>query len=365
MMDAIIYLPCVLINAERQFFEAKTINDEDYKEIIFNEIWNKSLYAHILRMNYYWYIHLFSEAEKEFNIVEQLFEEKETLSDKCVFESKIHFYKEVCRTAAEIYSNLDDYDNALKYFKIYQYYSIQLKSEFEGFDSCFLYSFRRVNQYSLYDLSSNSITVCNPKLMNDPFDSLFLHWGCIDNLNSTCTKTKHVKAFSDSYKYFRIRSFVGNKKLKKDVNIINNVAMWSYYGDDHKGFCILYNFSPNIIKRVPNDDYIHWYLKRIIYTNKKISILKHTINSDELFATKYKSWQKEKEVRLISYNPNIEKDYNYIPLDDKSSIKAIYFGYRCTDENITLIKSILGNKVDYYKMEMIPENIYRMRLKKL
>lgn len=39
------------------------------------------------------------------------------------------------------------------------------------------YSFRRINEYTLSDLISNSITVMHPSTMNDTVDSLVIPWG--------------------------------------------------------------------------------------------------------------------------------------------------------------------------------------------
>ena len=141
--------------------------------------------------------------------------------------------------------------------------------------------------------------------------------------------------------------------------------MCSYEANDHKGFCIQYKFSKEIIKKTNDDSYRHWFIKPIIYSNKRINLDISNSNTTELFATKSKNWEKEKEVRLISYNPNCDNDYDRIELDSDSKIDAIYFGYRCSDDNINLIKNILGPNVKYYKMKMDIKDIYNIKAHKI
>lgn len=76
--------------------------------------------------------------------------------------------------AAEIYSNYIDYDKALLFYQMAQYYLSQLDSGFNNLESGVVYSFRSVSRYALSDLIANSITVARPIQMNDPFDSLFI-----------------------------------------------------------------------------------------------------------------------------------------------------------------------------------------------
>ena len=144
--------------------------------------------------------------------------------------------------------------------------------------------------------------------------------------------------------------------------------MWAHYAEEHRGICIKYQLSSHFIKQDENDKYEHMYLKKVEYTDKTISIETPTINSAIAFATKGKEWSYENEVRLIDYNPNIETPYYGISLDTESSIKSIYFGFRCEESTINTIKALFKNHdviPKFYKMELDRSNVYKMICKEL
>lgn len=257
-------------------------------------------------------------------------------------------------------------NESLKYYKKSHYHKSFLKSEFEKENKVTLFSFRKYNEYTLSDLINNTITVCSPKKMNDPFDSLINLWGSENNLKETCTDKMHIYPFSKSFDYFRIRCFsksTGNTAIK-------NILMWSHYAGEHTGFCIKYKLSKHFIKQEENDNDEHMYLKKIIYKDEKIDLHIHSINTDLAFATKKKCWKYEDEVRLIAFNPNIEGDFQSIELDESSEIEAIFFGYRCSDLVINTIKNIFIQKKGiripkFYKMDLDINNVYKMKYHKI
>lgn len=266
--------------------------------------------------------------------------------------------------AGEIYARAGDFHTSLKNYQIGQYYNSFLNSEFS--DSITLYSFRRYNEYSLADLINNTITVCPSSVMNDPFDSIINLWGSESQLIKRCKEQFHIKPFSASFEYFRIRSFCLGKSKNRHIK---NILMWSHYADNHTGFCIKYKFSKHFIKQEENPQYEHMYLKKIIYTNKKVDISSKSIDSNLAYATKNKIWKYENEVRLIVYNPNKTEKFYGIDLDDSSQIEAIYFGYRCPDSTIDTIVNLFrqcNTKTPiFYKMIMDESNVYNLKCDRL
>lgn len=273
---------------------------------------------------------------------------------------------EIFYCAGEIYGRLGIQNESLKYYKKSHYHKSFLKSEFEKENKVTLFSFRKYNEYTLSDLINNTITVCSPKKMNDPFDSLINLWGSENNLKEICTDKMHIYPFSKSFDYFRIRCFsksTGNTAIK-------NILMWSHYAGEHTGFCIKYKLSKHFIKQEENDNDEHMYLKKIIYKDEKIDLHIHSINTDLAFATKKKCWKYEDEVRLIAFNPNIEGDFQSIELDESSEIEAIFFGYKCSDLVINTIKNIFIQKKGirmpkFYKMDLDINNVYKMKYHKI
>lgn len=46
-------------------------------------------------------------------------------------------------------------------------------------------------------------------------------------------------------------------------------------------------------------------------------------------------------------------------------IEAIYFGYRCVESNVKNIMQILGEGVQYFKMDYDPNNVYKLKVNKI
>lgn len=271
----------------------------------------------------------------------------------------------VYNCAGEIYAKIGDVVTSTKYYQISMYYNSFLKSEFDTQKKINLFSFRRFNEHSLSDLINNTITVSPSTKMNDPFDSIINLWGNENRLINQCHEIKHIRPMCESFNSYRIRAFCfgkGNAPIK-------NILMWSHYAAEHTGFCVKYKLSKHFIHQEENEHYEHMYLKRMIYTNKKLDILTPSIDSNLAFATKKADWKYENEVRLIVYNPN-KKDLFYgIELDDESSIEAIFFGYRCSDVTINTIKNIFINKCvklpKFYKIVLDDNDIYNLKYSKV
>lgn len=267
--------------------------------------------------------------------------------------------------AGEIYAKIGEEDSSLKYYQIGQYYSSFLKSDFERRKTIPVFSFRRFNEYSLSDLINNTITVSPSIKMNDPLDSVINLWGAENKLLNQCTEKKHVKPYSHSFDYYRIRSFC----IGKGNSPIRNILMWSHYAGEHTGFCVKYKLSQHFICQEENSAYEHMYLKKIVYTNERISLSVHSIDSNLAFATKKKDWKYEDEVRLILYNPNKSVPFYGIKLDKQSEIDSIFFGYRCPESTIHTIKNIFANNgvkcPKFYRIILDEENIYKLQYVKL
>ena len=266
--------------------------------------------------------------------------------------------------AGEIYAKIGDNTSSLKYYQIGHYYGSFLKSEFEKDKKVCVFSFRRFNEYSLSDLINNSITVSPSTYMNDPLDSVINLWADEGRLYSHCNEKRHIRPYSQSFNYYRIRAFclgISNKPIK-------NILMWSHYAGEHTGFCIKYKLSKHFICQRENLANEHMYLKKIIYTNEKINITSKSINSDLAFATKKRDWKYENEVRLIVYNPNKEEPFYSVKLDGESEIEAIYFGYRCPKHVMETIKNVFikqsASIPKFFKMVLDEQNIYKLKYTK-
>lgn len=267
----------------------------------------------------------------------------------------------IYRNAGEIYANNNEYNKSLHSYQDYELVITRITScdISEG-----LSSFRAFNEHSLADLINNEITVCSPRVMNDPYDTLLMKWG--ENLRFTQPEKKHVRPLCDSFESYRIRSFC-HLSDKDGRDMVANVLMWAHYANNHKGYCIKYCFSDSFIQ---TEERRTTRFREINYPDRDVpfNLNSSSINTDQALCTKFKDWEYENEVRLITYIPDIKGDYLSVPLDKDSYIESVYFGYRCTDETITTVRNVLkryDNNINYFKMNSDYSDIYRLKAKRL
>lgn len=258
----------------------------------------------------------------------------------------------------QIKSMIGDKNGALEYYKKYQLYSGVTTF---AYPHQRLYLFRKCSEYAMKDLINNRLSIVKPKRLNDPVDCLIFPWReCLDK---NCIEKTHIPFLAKSYDYYRIRSFVsGDNNVDYEKDTVKNTLMWSHYADEHRGLCILYDFSENFINSKDGENPRNYFMK-VNYIDEKedISVNKSVMSVDQGFATKSIDWKYENEVRLISYDCSSEEDFTYINLDNKSKIKAIFFGLRCDKDTINTIKKLFADKpIEYYQMELDYNNIYNL-----
>ncbi len=254
--------------------------------------------------------------------------------------------------AGEIYAAVGMDKESIRSYKNYICYFSQIKSDAipKG-----VLSFRSISDHSLVDLINDELTVSSPKRMNDPFDTLLLHWGDYYKKQNSTIK-KHSLTMAKAFEYYRIRCF-----CKVSNRAISNTLMWSHYAKNHTGMCIHYVFSDRFVESI-NASVCRF--KEIKYAKKreKVRINTSSIDTDFGLCTKQGEWRYENEVRLICYMPDEENLFVPLKIDDKSYIKAIYFGINCPQHDIDTVKKILfGKHIKYYKMESDTENIYKLK----
>lgn len=269
--------------------------------------------------------------------------------------------RDIYALAGEIYAYNDEGKKSLDAFKRLMLYSTQIKS-IEN-QNTFL-SFRNYNQFTLSDLINGEITLCSPKVMNDPYDTLFLKWGEYLRSKKGGIK-KHIKYLCDALDYYRIRSF-SLPKDKEGNEMLENILMWSHYAGNHTGFCIKYNLSESIFNLTESRCIVR--LKDIIYRDDDcvINLEKDSVDTNLGLCRKHPFWEYENEVRLIAYLPDNESPFCQIPLGN-SKIESIYFGYKCPEEHIKTIRNILSDKenITYFKMQSDYSDVYKLRAIKI
>lgn len=322
-------------------------------------------YEEVLPITTRYYYALFSYKNANFieasKIITDTLNILENMPENSFEVSFSDVWKSVYGLAGEIFSITNQNNEALNAFQNYQLCVCRIKSTSikKG-----LITFRNYNEHSLSDIINNEITVCSPCVMNDPYDTLILKWG--EYLKESKPDKKHIEQYCKSLNSYRIRSFTRAQDLRGN-DMVSNVLMWSHYAGQHTGYCIEYHFSDKFITVTEPRRTIR--LKDIIYHNidTPLDISANTIDTNLGLCTKHSDWCYENEVRLITYEPDIEGPFNSIPLDKDSYIKRIYFGYKCSKKQIeTIQRMLIGHRnIEYYKMQSDYSNILHLFPKEL
>lgn len=334
---------------------------------------------------YFYKAHWAFKKEKDYQIAEEYIKKCEFILSKgqklnigeyllqpgiirlpVIEKDKLHYFYQM---AGEVYAINGFHKEALKYYQKYQYYVEQVKNNIlNEKENITLYSFRRFNEYTLADLINKQITVCHPSKMNDPFDSIANIWSSEKNLRGICKNAecnKYIPIFNESFKYFRIRSFVANRDTyETDDSILSNTLMWSFYADEHRGFCIKYRFSKHFIKKPCDGSFCHLRILPVEYVPEYDLSHKTYIDTNDSFGYKYYKWKDENEVRLISYNTITDSPFLGEKLDENSKIEEIIFGIKCPPETKDVICNLIKNyeyPIKLSEMAQDEHNVYYLQ----
>lgn len=272
--------------------------------------------------------------------------------------------------AGDVYGELGFYDKSLRYYTNFQCLKMQLKTNLfkdrEPKDCITLFQFRRFSDYTLSNLMKSEITLSRPSVMNDIVDTLAFTWLNSPSFGLSSKFKGHLKAFTQSFQDYRIASFCEDKP-EEDRYAVQNPLMWAHYADEHKGFCIEYYIDKEEFRQDNFSKIAASRMFRVNYSDPTKTPINFETSDKSLiinigFFTKSIDWQYENEVRLIQYkakNGAMREQYSLTP---KSSIVAVYFGYRCLDDNIQIIKKLLhGRNIRYFKMDIDYSNVHRLK----
>lgn len=270
------------------------------------------------------------------------------------------FYRKLWPQAGEIYANADRYADSVNAYNRYLSMHFNIKTD----NICSkLLSFRPISKYSLMDIINKEITVSHPKVMNDPFDTIYLQW--LDYYNQNNDKErKHIKPMLEAMGNVRIRCFVNNQLDVTDSEPVSNILMWSHYADSHRGMCLEYQFSNKFMNQTSDDAVLHF--RKVNYGPDALSIKSEQMMTDIGLLRKCNAWEYENEVRLISFAPDRKENFIPIKLDEDSCILRVFFGMNCPKRDIDTVRSILSDgKTKFYQMEKDWNNIYHLKYQEI
>lgn len=197
----------------------------------------------------------------------------------------------------------------------------------------------RKHIYDIDNLYHNKVWASAASRFNDPFDCRPLI-----NVDSPYDEDRLKTFYKSLFKFgnkFMEHTYVSCFARKED-----SLCMWSYYADNHKGFCTEYDANTLIAEElvVPVD-----------YSNETISISKNVEDEKMLLkgtVTKSEDWKHEEEWRMVSCEGPDQ------PLKNGKFLKSckpskVYLGCRSEDYLIkAMIEYCQKEKVDLDKMEV-------------
>lgn len=239
----------------------------------------------------------------------------------------------------------------------------------------------------LQDITSNRITLANPKNFNDPMDPILREWLEIQIRQAEYKEyEKTFKLLKNALKSLRICSLSGYRESHwhdrfsasayQDQRL--NPLMWAHYANRHKGICIEYEITPECLTRYNNENEL---LRLCPCAYRDHKPMTDGITLDNALKAKASCWSYEEEARLIYYSKSMSKWINpkwkdeagkkntkeaklldYIFLEG-FEVKTIHFGVRTSQKDYHEISSrLLGFRptVELYKMKFKEEDITQL-----
>lgn len=214
-----------------------------------------------------------------------------------------------------------------------------------------VYKYRSDIDRDIKTLLANQIFISSKDKLNDPCEALFND----DDLQNhiILADRVHIPHKSATQLYIEwineVRESFGVYSMSFDVN---NELLWSYYANEHKGFCIEYELE--LLRELPIPD----SYANVIQMNYQDELPNlHFKFSDNIHEVVYimhgyksKRWKHEREIRIISDKLGL------VDIKERA-VTGIYFGLRMPESDKELIKnSLKGRDFKYYQMKLKPNS---------
>jgi len=226
--------------------------------------------------------------------------------------------------------------------------------------------FLKYDNYLLEALCNNTIYFNSVSNLNDPFEGIFRYRIDAKNFthfyknifNGNPSKLDYYSKNIDEFNSILNEGFewrYSNNGITcfSDKSTLRDIRMWTYYGGNHEGVCLLFEsenltFQPVINRE--NGTYCAgaYRLEKVTYTNKYIdqNPIEKKLNSHTFLTTKHSKWKYEKEYRFISSKPG---NHSYEP----SFLKTIIFGLRTKRDHEDTVKNIIKFKKNNIKFKKV------------
>ena len=201
-----------------------------------------------------------------------------------------------------------------------------------------LLKFFKGTALQLSTVLSEKFWLSNAKNFNDPYDSLSLVNVRSKSKYNRYNPEERKLAFEEYENQAKSNSWAYDTQSGIFVTcftetLVTNLHMWSYYADEHKGFCVEYSLKKLIDKGI--------CILPVVYLNKWNADRSSPSFSMQAALIKGKEWAHENEWRIVTISPE-NKHANGIPCDGIAPEK-IYVGCRDRkhiDDNWTFYRSL-------------------------
>lgn len=207
------------------------------------------------------------------------------------------------------------------------------------------------------DIVNEALSFAKPKVFNDPMDPILREWM---NLKEKSSGSKLDKRL---FKY--LKKSLENLRIcclsRQGDSIQLNPLMWAHYADKHKGICIEYEITKNMLDAYNENKQV---LRICDVRYREHKVMDDFITLDNALLAKGASWKYEEETRLLYYEESdvaeIRQSGDYKSLRG-FRIKSIYFGYRLKEKDKSeIIKAIKGKDITLYQMKFDNTDLTKM-----
>lgn len=224
-----------------------------------------------------------------------------------------------------------------------------------------IFKYSKIDEYTLNNLSGNSIYFNSVSKLNDPYEFIFnfeVDYVLQDDFlrlfyGKDYDKEKFLKYNFEDIKqkciFDQVNEIISTTGMSCFTQNNTSLVMWGNYGDKHKGICIGYDTNYNPFKHATPVNYSENIL--CIPITQKENVKELYLYNEAVSALFWKClhWKYEEEYRII-FKSN--KKIKYV----NEAIIAIYFGLRTTEEDINrvLINTSHIKNLKYYKADLSP-----------
>ena len=223
-----------------------------------------------------------------------------------------------------------------------------------------IFKFRKIDKNTLRSIVNSELYFARPDCLNDPFDCQVDIIASFESAVSRADELTRVlleKIRHNDY-LSRVQTEIKSMGVCAFSLKQENRLMWSHYADEHRGICLTYEIPRSYIDEnvdnimgITDVDYNNtlsdWFLNEVPTLVKITSFEEYAKTLlKKALTVKAKEWSYEEEVRFLRRSAGVQTI-------DKRYLKEVCFGLATPDQDVELIRKLLG------------QNEYNVKLRKV